>query len=48
MTFNTQHCKNYITGRIDFSIMADAIKNCGADIPAILTSDHRSYVAEII
>lgn len=32
MSFNTQHCKNYITGEIDFQIMADAIKSVGADI----------------
>lgn len=32
MTFNTQHCLNYITKKIDFEIMADAIKKCGADI----------------
>lgn len=32
MSFNTQHCKNYITGEIDFNIMADAIKCVGADI----------------
>ncbi len=32
MTFNTQHCKNYITQEIDFDIMAKAIVDCGADI----------------
>lgn len=32
MTFNTQHCKNYITQEIDFEIMAKAIVNCDADI----------------
>ena len=32
MTFNTQHCMNYITGKIDFEIMADAILRCGADV----------------
>lgn len=32
MTFNVLHCMNYITRKIDFEIMADAIKNCGADI----------------
>lgn len=32
MTFNTQHCKNFITKNIDFDIMADAIKKCGADV----------------
>ncbi len=32
MSFNTQHCKNYIEQVIDFQIMAEAIKTCGADI----------------
>ena len=32
MSFNTQHCKNYIKQEIDFDIMAQATKNCGADI----------------
>ena len=32
MSFNTQHCKNYIEQKIDYEIMADAIKKCGADI----------------
>lgn len=32
MTFNTQHCKNFVTGEIDFKIMAEAIKKCNPDI----------------
>lgn len=32
MSFNTQHCLNYITKEIDFDLMAETIKNCGADI----------------
>lgn len=32
MSFNTQHCKNYLEQKIDFQIMADAILRCGADI----------------
>ena len=32
MTFNTQHCKNYVTGKIDYEVMAKAIRECGADI----------------
>lgn len=32
MSFNTQHCKNYITQKIDFEVMADAIKSVDADI----------------
>ena len=32
MSFNTQHCQNYIDKKIDFEIMAKAITDCGADI----------------
>lgn len=32
MSFNTQHCLNYIEQKIDFDIMAHAIKTCDADI----------------
>ena len=32
MSFNTQHCMNYVTKEIDYQIMADAILQCGADI----------------
>lgn len=32
MSFNTQHCLNFIERKIDFQIMADAIKACDADI----------------
>ncbi len=32
MTFNTQHCLNYIERHIDFEIMAKAINEVGADI----------------
>ncbi len=32
MTFNTQHCLNYLEQRIDYPIMAKAILECGADI----------------
>jgi len=32
MSFNTQHCKNYITKKIDFEIMARTILDYGADI----------------
>lgn len=35
MSFNTQHCLNYLEGRIDFHVMADAVKACGADIVAL-------------
>lgn len=32
MSFNTQHCLNFITKEIDFDVMARAIKDLGADI----------------
>lgn len=32
MSFNIQHCLNFITREIDYDVMADAIKKCGADI----------------
>ena len=32
MTFNTQHCLNFITKKIDFDIMAKAILDCDADV----------------
>ena len=32
MSFNTQHCANFITRKIDFDAVADAIRSCGADI----------------
>ena len=32
MSFNTQHCLNYITRQVDFDRMAEAILECKADI----------------
>ncbi|MBQ3602209.1 MAG: endonuclease/exonuclease/phosphatase family protein [Clostridia bacterium] len=32
MSYNTQHCLNFITREIDFDIITDTIKKCGADI----------------
>lgn len=32
MSFNTQHCLNYIERKIDFDIMAKAINDLGADV----------------
>lgn len=32
MSFNTQHCLNFLKRKIDFNIMADAIKRVDADI----------------
>ena len=35
MTFNTQHCMNFMTRRIDYGVMADAIKACAPDVVAL-------------
>lgn len=32
MTFNVQHCLNYVEQKIDFEVMARAILDCGADV----------------
>ena len=32
MSFNTQHCADFRTGNINYDIMADAVRSCGADI----------------
>ncbi len=32
MSYNTQHCLDFITREIDFDIITDTIKKCGADI----------------
>lgn len=32
MSFNTQHCLNYLERKIDIDVMAKAIKECGADV----------------
>lgn len=32
MSFNTQHCQNYISGSIDFDAVAEEIRGLGADI----------------
>ena len=35
MSFNTQHCWNYLEKKPDVAIMAEAIRTCGADIVAL-------------
>ena len=35
MTFNTQHCLNFITRKIDYDVMADAILQCNPDIVSL-------------
>lgn len=32
MSYNTQHCMNYITREIDFNIIAETVARCGGDI----------------
>ena len=32
MTFNTQHCENFITKRIDFQAVADVINKYNPDV----------------
>jgi len=32
MSYNTQHCKNYITQKIDYDIISDTIQKCEADV----------------
>ena len=32
MSYNTQHCLNFITRKIDYDMVADTIKKCDADI----------------
>ena len=32
MSYNTQHCLNYLTQKIDFDLIANTIKNCDAEI----------------
>lgn len=44
MTFNTQHCLNYLEQKIDFDIMARAIVDCGADVVGL--NEMRSECAD--
>lgn len=46
MSFNTQHCKNYITKQIDFKVMADTILKCDADIVGL--NEMRSLGADAL
>ena len=39
MSFNTQHCLNFITKEIDYEIMTNAIIKCGADIIGLQEMD---------
>ena len=50
MTFNTQHCQNYIERKIDFDIMAKAILDLGADVVGLNemrgAGTHSEYTAQ--
>lgn len=50
MSFNTQHCLNYIERKIDFRIIADAIKECNADVVGLNEmrgeGEHPEYQAQ--
>lgn len=51
MTFNTQHCLNYITRKIDFDIMAKAINDCAPSIVSLNemrnTGTHTEYEDQV-
>ena len=46
MSFNVQHCLNFITREIDYDIMADAIKKCGADIIGLQEVRNKSWARD--
>ncbi len=50
MSFNTQHCLNFVTREIDFDIMAKAIRDLDADIVGLNemrdTGSHPEYTAQ--
>ena len=51
MSFNTQHCMNYISRQIEFDCFVDAIRNCGADIIGLQEMRgqgvHPDYAAQV-
>ena len=51
MSFNTQHCLNFIERKIDFDIMAKAILDCDADIVGLNEmrglGRHHEYTAQV-
>ncbi len=50
MSYNTQHCLNFITRKIDFDIIVDTIKKCEADIIGLQeirnTGEAKEYEAQ--
>ncbi len=51
MTFNTQHCLNYLEQKIDFDVMADAIRACDPDIVGLNEmrgeGEHPDYTEQV-
>lgn len=51
MTFNTLHCCDWKNNRIDFDVIANAIKECGADIVGLNEmrneGDHPEYTDQV-
>ena len=51
MSFNTQHCLNYVERKIDFEIMARAILDCNADIVGLNemrdAGTHSEFTAQV-
>lgn len=48
MSFNTQHCLNYLEQKIDFSIMANTIKKYGADIVGLNEMRDQGVAADYV
>ena len=48
MSFNTQHCLNYIRQEIDYQVMADAILKCGADVVGLNADEQENAVRTVI
>lgn len=50
MSFNTQHCLNYVTEKIDIPLMAEVIRESGADIIGLNemrgAGEHPEYTAQ--
>ena len=46
MSFNIQHCLNFITQEIDYDLIADTIKKCGADIIGLQEVRNKSWARD--
>lgn len=51
MTFNTQHCRNFVTKKIDFDRMAETIKRFDPDIVSLnemrMAGEHPEYTDQV-